>query len=68
VTGTSSVAPDPSGTEKTGSSTERNPGENQPERGTVADHLRWLKEAGFHDVEFHFQEGYQALVGGYRSR
>jgi ubiquinone/menaquinone biosynthesis C-methylase UbiE len=64
------VTSDPSGTENTHSSTGETAQsrQNRPDRGTVADHLRWLKEAGFQNVEFHFQEGHQALVAGYRSR
>jgi len=43
------------------------PSENRSTTATIAEQLRWLKEAGFENVEFHFQEWNQALVAGYRS-
>jgi ubiquinone/menaquinone biosynthesis C-methylase UbiE len=34
---------------------------------TIAEHLEWLREAGFQNAEFLFQEWTQALVAGHRS-
>ena len=38
----------------------------QVERATLEDQLRWLREAGFQDVECFWKEGQSAIIGGFQ--
>jgi len=37
------------------------------DRGTLTDHLAWLRDAGFDDVDCLARDGHQALLAGFRS-